>query len=85
MDDPSDSQLSTDEAFRAAFYMIDRYLALDPDPSGDLTLLWQYMQSDPARSGDWQESVQRALRDQGWGPDVEPPARGWKDFDRPEQ
>lgn len=62
MSDPADRQLTSDEAFRAAFYMIDRYLSLDTDPSGDLSLLWVYMQSDPARGSDWDESIQRAIR-----------------------
>lgn len=82
MDEIADRNLSSDEAFRAAFYMIDRYLSLDPDPSGDLSLLWSYMLDDPARDGDWAESIQRALADHGWGSDIERPEQSWDDFER---
>ena len=67
--------LSIDEAFRAAFYMVLQYLEIEqrakrarpdgPDPSRDITLLTQYMWSDPARWTDWQNAVRRALSDGG--------------------
>ncbi|WP_395639274.1 hypothetical protein [Pseudolysinimonas sp.] len=57
--------LSLDEAFRAAFYLVERYLAVEDQPSDDLVLFMQYMRSDPARLGDWMNSVRRALTDGG--------------------
>ena len=74
--------LTTDEAFRAAFYLVDRYLSLDPDTSGELSLLWSYLQSDPARAADWADSIRRAKDDPGWGPEIAAPARGFNDFER---
>lgn len=82
MKESADRSLTADEAFRAAFYMIDRYLSLDPDPSGDLSLLWSYMLSDPARHEDWSESIERARADRGWGSNIERPNQSWEDFER---
>jgi hypothetical protein len=57
--------LSIDEAFRAAFYMILQYLELERHPREALILYAQYMWTDPARWGDWQKAVRRALTDEG--------------------
>lgn len=57
--------LSLDEAFRAAFYMIEEYLAVEENPREGLIDLMQYMRSDPARLGDWLNAVRRALTDGG--------------------
>ncbi|KQY23405.1 hypothetical protein ASD16_12790 [Cellulomonas sp. Root485] len=53
--------LTLDEAFRAAYFMIDQYVALESSPDVGLVLLHQYMKSDPARWDDWTASVRRAL------------------------
>jgi hypothetical protein len=58
-------QLTLDEAFRAAFYMIRKYADLEKEPNTTLTLLLQYMWTDPARWQDWQTAVSRALTDGG--------------------
>jgi hypothetical protein len=55
--------LSLDEAFRAAFFMIDGYVGLEKDPDEGLVLLRQYMLTDPARWSDWTKSVEKALAD----------------------
>jgi hypothetical protein len=55
--------LTLEEAFRAAYFLIDAYVGLDAAPSGDLELLRQYMLSDPARWSDWMQSVRRSLDD----------------------
>jgi hypothetical protein len=57
--------LTLDEAFRAAFYLVDQYIALEHQPDEGLVLLWAYLQSDPARWGDWQTAVRTALADGG--------------------
>jgi hypothetical protein len=82
MEESESQHLTTDEAFRAAFYLVDRYLSLDPPPSGDLSLLWAYLQSDPARAEDWADSIRRAKRDPGWGASIDPPERNFYDFER---
>lgn len=64
-DDLPDS-LTLDEAFRAAFYMVDLYVSLEQKPSENLVLLLQYLHSDPARWDDWLASVRRGLADGGW-------------------
>jgi hypothetical protein len=54
-------RLSLDEAFRAAYYMTDQYVALEREPDEGLVPFLQYLQSDPARWDDWQNAVRRAL------------------------
>jgi len=56
-------RLTLDEAFRAAFYMIRKYADLEKEPDTALTLLLQYMWTDPARWYDWQSAVSIALAD----------------------
>ncbi len=60
MSDATPESLTPDEAFRAAYFMIDRYVALESSPDVGLVLFHQYMKSDPARWDDWTESVRRA-------------------------
>ena len=57
--------LSVDEAYRAAFYLILAYVRLEKQPGEDLIVLLDYMWTDPARWGDWQDAVRRALADGG--------------------
>lgn len=64
-DDLPDS-LTLDEAFRSAFYMVERYVSLEQEPSEELVLLLQYLRSDPACWEDWLASVRRGLADRGW-------------------
>lgn len=82
MNESESEPLTSDEAFRAAFYLVDRYLSLDPDLSGDLSLLWSYLQTDPARAEDWNDSIRRAKNDPGWGAVIDAPARNFNDFER---
>lgn len=63
-DDLPDS-LTLDEAFRAAFYMVELYASLEHNPSEPLNLLLQYLHSDPARWEDWLASVRRGLANGG--------------------
>jgi len=46
-------RLSLDEAFRAAYYMTDQYVALEREPDEGLVLFLQYLQSDPAHFVVW--------------------------------
>ena len=62
------STLTLEEGFRAAFYLTDLWLSLEKEPCEGLLLFHQYLQSDPARWGDWKDSVRRALADAGDDP-----------------
>jgi hypothetical protein len=57
--------LTLDEAFRAAFYMVELWVSLEHRPSERPALLLQYLRSDPARWEDWLASVRRGLADGG--------------------
>ena len=65
MSDPADgdlpASLTLEEAFRAAYFMIEKYTSLEVNPAPDFLLMKQYMLSDPARWSDWLDSVNRAL------------------------
>lgn len=65
MDADSDEvRLTMDEAFRAAYYLIDDYVKVEGDhPREALVLYRGYMWSDPAREGDWRRAVERARAD----------------------
>lgn len=43
--------LTLDQAFRAAFFLADQYLALERVPDEGLLLFHQYLQSDPGPLG----------------------------------
>jgi hypothetical protein len=49
--------------YRAAYYMVEQYVALESKPDVGLVLLVQYMESDPARWTDWIASVRRGRSD----------------------
>ncbi|MEU6851709.1 hypothetical protein ABZ901_17505 [Actinacidiphila alni] len=53
--------LTVEEAFRAAFRMVEQYVDLEERPDESLVLLLQYMESDPARWTDWLEAVRWGL------------------------
>jgi hypothetical protein len=55
--------LTPTEAYRAAYCMVEQYVALEAQPDTGLVLLLQYLASDPARWDDWEASVRRALAD----------------------
>lgn len=55
--------LTLDQAFRAAFFMTDQYMALEHEPDESLLLFHQYLQTDPARWEDWKAAVRRAIDD----------------------
>jgi hypothetical protein len=55
------ASLTLEEAFRAAYFMIEKYTSLEADPAPDFLLMELYMMSDPARWSDWLDSVGRAL------------------------
>lgn len=57
-------RLTLDEAFRAAYFMVDQYVARERNPDDGLVLLWACMTTDPARWSDWIDSVRRALSDE---------------------
>lgn len=68
MADPAlPERLTLDEAFRAAYFMVDQYLERERNPDEGLVLLWAYMKTDPARWSDWIGSVGRALSDEDAG------------------
>ena len=62
-DEPPPENLTLIEAYRAAYYMVEQYIALEEQPDVGLVLLQQYMESDPARWTDWIASVQRGLNE----------------------
>ena len=64
-DEAQPSTLTLDEAYRAAFYLVQAYASRGCDPNGDIPLLLQYMWTDPARWDDWKKAVSRALKDDG--------------------
>lgn len=53
--------LALDQAFRAAYFMTEQYVALEREPDTGLVLYEQYLHSDPARWDDWKQAVRRAL------------------------
>jgi len=59
---PLPETLTLDEAYRAAFFLVDAYISVEANPDEGLVLFHQYMQSDPARWEDWRESIRIALR-----------------------
>jgi hypothetical protein len=60
-DEQLPQNLTPIEAYRAAYHMVEQYIALEDQPDVGLVLLLQYMESDPARWTDWITSVQRAF------------------------
>ena len=58
---PLPEALTLDEAFRAAYYLTERYLDLESTPDEGLVLFVQYLSSDPARWNDWKQAVRTAL------------------------
>jgi hypothetical protein len=62
-DEQLPENLTVDEAYRTAYYMVEQYVALEKQPDVGLVLLVQYMESDPARWTDWIASVRRGLSD----------------------
>ncbi len=64
-DSPLPETLTLDEAYRAAFFMTDMYVSLEPSPDVGLVLFHQYLRSDPARWEDWKQSVRTALKPDG--------------------
>jgi hypothetical protein len=62
---PLPDSLSVEESFRAAFYLVEAYFAIESTPDESLVDLLQYMRSDPARWSDWQKAVRRAVSDEG--------------------
>lgn len=66
--DPADdlpATLTLDEAYRAAFYLVRDYIALEGDPDTGLLLLLQYMETDPARWEDWTAAIRTVMHDGG--------------------
>ncbi|MBT9255296.1 hypothetical protein KMZ30_06865 [Phycicoccus sp. KQZ13P-1] len=59
-DEQLPEMVTLDEAYRAAFFMIDAYVELEARPDEGLVLFHQYLQSDPARWEDWKQAVSRA-------------------------
>ncbi len=58
---PIPELLTPDQAFRAAFFMTDQYVALEREPDEGLVLFLQYLQSDPARWEDWKAAIRQAI------------------------
>ena len=62
-DEQLPENLTLVEAYRAAYCMVEQYIALEGQPDVGLVLLLQYMESDPARWTDWIASVRRGLNE----------------------
>ena len=58
---PLPDTLTSDEAFRAAFFMADQYVALEHSPDEGLILFLEYLKSDPARWDDWRDAIRQAV------------------------
>lgn len=58
-------RLTLDEAYRAAFYLVLRYLELEREPRDAVVDLVEYLWTDPARWDDWCKAVARGLADGG--------------------
>jgi hypothetical protein len=67
-EEPIPEMLTLDQAFRAAFFMTDQYMALEREPDEGLVLFHQYLQSDPAWWEDWKAAIRRAMDDAGADP-----------------
>ena len=69
--DSGEVRLTMDEAFRAAYYLIDDYVKIEgDDPQAALVLYRQYMWSDPGREEDWRVAVDRARSDEIDSPEL---------------
>jgi len=69
--DSDDVRLTMDEAFRAAYYLIDDYVKIEGDhPQAALVLYRHYMWSDPGREEDWRRAVDRARSDETDSPEL---------------
>ena len=55
------NELDLETAFRAAYFLVEQYLALEKDASSGLQIFWGYLVGDPAVAGDWENSVRRAV------------------------
>jgi hypothetical protein len=62
-DEALPDRLTLEEAFRAAFFMIQIYGEVENWKSEEIVYLHEYMQGDPARWSDWNDAVRRALAD----------------------
>lgn len=62
-DDSLPESLTLDQAFRAAYFVAEQYVALAGEPDVGLILFEQYLLSDPARWEDWKSAVRRAIAD----------------------
>lgn len=54
-------RLPLDTGFRAAYYLVERYV-LEHGPDEGLIMFLQYLSSDPARWDDWKQAVGHALQ-----------------------
>jgi hypothetical protein len=55
------ASLTLEEAFNAAYFMIQIYGGVESWRSEDIVLLHHYMETDPARWSDWKKAVGLAL------------------------
>jgi hypothetical protein len=67
-EEPIPEMLTLDQAFRAAFFITDQYVALESEPDEGLVLFHQYLRSDPARWEDWMAAIRLAM-EEGAGAD----------------
>ena len=60
-DEQLPESLTLEQAFSAAFFMVEIYGEIEEWKSKDIFLYYNYMRSDPARWADWQNAVRRAI------------------------
>jgi len=53
--------VSVEDGYRAAYYLVEQYAALEPDPDGGLAHLLDYLRFHPARRADWEQAIRQAL------------------------
>lgn len=70
-EEPIPETLTLEQAFRAAFFMADQYVALEREPDEGLVLFHQYLQSDPARWEDWKSAIRQAIQGRATDPLVQ--------------
>ena len=50
-------RISLDTAYRAAYYLVEQYAALEVEPGEGLTEFIDYLRANPARWDDWRQAV----------------------------
>ena len=55
-------RVSLDTAYRAAYYLVEQYVALEGEPGQGLAEFLEYLRSNPARWDDWRQAVLHVVK-----------------------